>query len=351
MTVANLPLSSFDQPNVLSPQIKKRIALEALRNRKTITRILAQENNTSRKNVRQQRDRALEAVDKYFELDNVNAEDILFYLPVTKAWITQLVLVLMLLAHASYRNIAMIIKDLLDCDLSQGSINKIFSDAVDKAKVINSAEDLSSISVTANDELFHFSRPILTGIDTRSLYCYMLNSEDRRDEDTWAIRLMYAEDKGLNPQRAIGDDAKGLVAGHKKVFLKTSYDYDNFHITRGLMDLRKFFRNRLKAAINELNARKISANQSIDDTELAEQVILAKKEEEKARNISTTLDILISWLEHDILNKAGPTPNERRELYDFVVDEYKKLELIEPHRITEMRITLENKREMTLAFS
>ena len=44
-------------------------------------------------------------------------------------------------------------------------------------------------------------------------------------------------------------------------------------------------------------------------------------------------------------------PNERRELYDFIVEEFKKLEKIEPHRIMAMRITLENKREMALTFS
>ena len=51
---------------------------------------------------------------------------------------------------------------------------------------INSKENLSSISVTANDELFHYNKPILTGIDVRSLYCYLLSSENKRDEETWA---------------------------------------------------------------------------------------------------------------------------------------------------------------------
>lgn len=48
--------------------------------------------------------------------------------------------------------------------------------------------------------------------------------------------------------------------------------------------------------------------------ELVDKVLLAKEEEDRIRHISSTIDILVSWLEHDILNKAGPTPEECRAL-------------------------------------
>jgi hypothetical protein len=51
------------------------------------------------------------------------------------------------------------------------------------------------------------------------------------------------------------------------------------------------------------------------------------------------------------LNNTGPTPIERHELYDFVVDEFKKMEHKEPHRIMAMRITLQNKKHEVLNFS
>jgi hypothetical protein len=79
---------------------------------------------------------------------------------------------------------------------------------------------------------------------------------------------------------------------------------------------------------------------------LVEQVLVESDEVDKIRHISTTLDRLISWLEHDILNKAGPPPNERGELYDFVVEEFIKLEKLEPHRIM-----LENKKDKVLNFT
>lgn len=248
MTIITLPLFPNSKPATLSIQQKKRIAMDAFLNRKTQTQ-LAQEYSTNRKYIRQLRDRVISAIDNCFDGEDQQDPDAIFYLPVTLDWIKQLVLSLMLKAHASYRNIIAILNDLLDYAISLGTINGIFNDAVVKAKDKNRIEDLSKISVTANDELFHHGKPILTGIDTRSLYCYLLSFESHRDKVTWAINLLDAQDKGLNPERTIGDDGKGLVSGHKIVFQDCSYCYDNFHLSQEMMDLRRFFRNRLKTAI------------------------------------------------------------------------------------------------------
>ncbi|MFT5083058.1 MAG: hypothetical protein ACI9Y1_001095 [Lentisphaeria bacterium] len=62
---------------------------------------------------------------------------------------------------------------------------------------------------------------------------------------------MDCQDKGLNPERTIGDDASGLVPGHKNVFPEVPYHYDKFNLSLGLMDLRLYFRNRLKKALTE----------------------------------------------------------------------------------------------------
>lgn len=144
---------------------KKRVALEAVSRQKTITRI-ADENNTSRKFFRQQGRNLQVVIDNVFDTAKASDDDVIYHLPVTKLWIEQLVLALMLVGHASYRNIVTILKDLLDYDISLGSINNIFSAAVKKAREVNAAEDLSNIEVTANNELFHHNKPILSGIDT-----------------------------------------------------------------------------------------------------------------------------------------------------------------------------------------
>ena len=109
-------------------------------------------------------------------------------------------------------------------------------------------------------------------------------------------------------------------------------------------------RNRLKTAITERNELEGKSDKPPKNELNHQQLIAAKDNEVKARYISKTLDTLISWLEHDVLNKAGPTKNERRDLYDFVVEEFGKLEIMEPHRISKMRTTLENKRDAALGF-
>ena len=78
---------------------------------------------------------------------------------------------------------------------------------------------------------------------------------------------------------------------------------------------------------------------------------MARKHEANIKHISTTIDTLVSWMEHDILNKAGPDPAIRYELFDFVVSEFKKLEETHPHRIRPVRVTLQNQKNLLLAFS
>ncbi len=56
-------------------------------------------------------------------------------------------------------------------------------------------------------------------------------------------------------------------------------------------------------------------------------------------------------MEHDILNKAEPDPATRDGLFDFVVSEFKKLEETHPHRIRPVRVTLQNQKNLLLAFS
>jgi hypothetical protein len=60
---------------------------------------------------------------------------------------------------------------------------------------------------------------------------------------------------------------------------------------------------------------------------------------------------LISWIEHDVFNMAGYNPDVRRELFDFIVLEFKKLEKIHKHRIRAVRVKLKNQRDLLLAFA
>jgi len=156
----------------------------------------------------------------------------------------------------------------------------------------------------------------------------------------------------LNPDRFIADGGTGLRGGHALVFPSTPLDFDNFHIVMDMMDLRKFYRNRLKTAITNLKEqedKQIKAQFKKSEFDKA-SLVKAQAEEKKMKHLSSSIDILVGWMRHDVLNMPGCPPQERSELYDFIVDEFRNIEAIEPHRIKAVRVLLENKKELALAF-
>ena len=54
-----------------------------------------------------------------------SAEKVLFYLPVTKAWLQQGVLAVVLLCHSSFRGVIEFFGTVLDCPLALGSVPNI----------------------------------------------------------------------------------------------------------------------------------------------------------------------------------------------------------------------------------
>lgn len=53
------------------------------------------------------------------------AEDVLFQLPVTKAWLRQLILAPVLTCHSSYRGVIALFADLFDTPLSLGTVHNV----------------------------------------------------------------------------------------------------------------------------------------------------------------------------------------------------------------------------------
>ena len=104
-------------------------------------------------------------------------------------------------------------RDLFDYSVCIGTIHNRVMTAVEKARNINQNQDLSSIKVPLLDELFHSNQPVLTGVDSDSTYCFLLELVEHRDEDTWGWYLLEAEEQGLNPDYTIADGGKGIRAG------------------------------------------------------------------------------------------------------------------------------------------
>jgi len=234
----------------LGPTLRKHMVLSAASIKASI-RQLAKQHGISRKTVCNARDKTFEALDKAFEPVQ---EDVVFSLPVTKKWIESLVLSLILINRASYRSIKALLKDVFDYPISLGKIHNTFKRAAAEAATINRSFDLSDITDLCADELFHNNKPILNAIDAHSLYCCILSVNEQRDTDTWGIHLLDAKDQGLCPRVMISDEADGLLAAQKLVLPYVEHRYDNFHLSRMLMDLRCFYRNRFKSSIKDRKA-------------------------------------------------------------------------------------------------
>jgi hypothetical protein len=157
---------------------------------------LAADHDVSRKFVYQQAAQAEQALDAAFAPPDPDADRILFHLPVTKAWLQQLTLGLVLICHSSYRGVVELCRDLFDYPLSLGTVHNLAHRAVAQARHCNDAYNLRRVRIGAHDEIFQAGAPVLVGVDVASTYCYLLSQEEQRDADTWGVRLLELPARG-----------------------------------------------------------------------------------------------------------------------------------------------------------
>ncbi|KKK57689.1 hypothetical protein LCGC14_3051940 [marine sediment metagenome] len=95
--------STSIQQNATAKQIKQitrqRIGVSALADKESISS-LSRQRDTSRKFVYAQKDIASSALDDAFS-ESEKDSDVLFYIPVTKEWLRQVALSLILICHSS----------------------------------------------------------------------------------------------------------------------------------------------------------------------------------------------------------------------------------------------------------
>jgi hypothetical protein len=198
----------------LRPETRQQIAIEALAKSTPISH-LAIEYEVSRKFIYQQSDQAKRSLDESFE-PTTPAEQVLFHLPITKAWLFQLILGLVLICHSSLRGVVELLRDVFDIAISASTVRNRLTVAAEQASTINAAQDLSRIEVDLRDEIFQARRPVLVGIDAASTYCYLLELAEHRDADTWVLG-----DSGIGLFRAFGEAQK--LRGHYRSALLVIY--------------------------------------------------------------------------------------------------------------------------------
>lgn len=337
----------------LSPEKRKVISIQALARNKPITDI-ASHNNVSRKFIYKQKNIADKALEHAFTPVPLN-KDVLFYLPVTKKWIRQFVLALVLICHSSFRGVIEILESLFDYhNISLGTVHNIVMEAARKSEKINKNEDISGIRYGASDEIFQNSKPVLAGVDLESTYCYLLRAEDHRDESTWGVHLLDLKERGLQPIYTVADGGKGLRAGQAAAWPQIPCHGDVFHAERELGKLVCFLENRAASATTrreQLENKMLKAKKKGHGQKFSKALGVARQSEKNTVHLASEVKILADWMRDDILSLSGPSLNIREELFNFVVEQLQQREPIYSYKIRPVRRMLQNQRDVLLAFA
>jgi hypothetical protein len=339
----------------LLPQQRQDLAIQVLAGAATVSE-LAREHEVSRKFVSHQVDTAEQVLNQAFAPPPTPADKVLFYLPVTKSWLRQLVLGLVFDCHSSTRGVVELLGDVFDYPISLGTVHNIVHSPVPDAQRINRQYDLSPIRIGLLDEIFQGDDPVLVGVDARSTFCFLVSQEPHRDAETWGIHLLDLADRGFNPDANVADFGAGLRAGHKEAFPEVPCRGDVFHALYTLGPLARYLENRAYQAMEvraKLERKQATAQRrrGRKDPSLARKLSSARSAEAKAIALAEDVALLARWLRDDILSVAGPESAIRRDLFDFVVAELRGRESACSHRIRPVRTMLENQRDNLLAFA
>src|SRR5262245_9523725 len=346
------PYPTTPAANRLLPHQRQQLAVDALAGQSI--RVLAQEHHVSRKFVYQQLHRAHDALDQAFTPASADQDAVLFTLPVTKNWLRQFVLGVVLIGHSSLRGVTELLADLFDYPLSLGTVHNILQQAVVTARCVNDQADLSRIRLGAHDEIFQVGQPVLVGADVASTYCYLLSLEEHRDADTWGVRLLELVDRGFQPQATIADFAGGLRAAQAQVLPGVPCRGDVFHALDEAVPLVAYLENRAYdaiAACAQLQRQQAQheRRQGRKAADVAAKLRYARPVETRAIALAEEVALLVRWLREDILAVAGPDYATRAALYDWVVAELRAREAQCSHRLRPVRTLLENQRDALLA--
>ena len=336
----------------LSPSERQGLAVEALSEDRSVSE-LSRRHEVSRKFVVQQRDKATHALEETFAPGTDDA-DVLFYLPVTKHWLRQVVLSLMLICHSSMRGVVEFFAAVLDQPMAVGTVHNIMAGSVLQAREVSSREELSTIREGAHDEIFQSRHPILVGCDIHSTYCYLLVQEEHRDGTTWGVHLLDLAEQGLHPDHTIADGGQGLRAGQAEAWPDVVCWGDHFHIAQEMSRLSTYIQNRAFNAMTtceKLEGQMQKAKKKGKGRTLSKKLAQARQASEQAIQLADDITTLAGWLREDILAVVGPDLPTREELFDWIVEELRVREKHLSHRIAPVRSRLENGRQEFLAFA
>jgi hypothetical protein len=315
---------------------------------------LARDHQVSRKFLDQQADAARTALDRAFDLPPPD-DEVLFHLPVTKDWLKQLILALVLSCHSPYRGVIAVLRDLFDTDMALGTVHNVVHSAVARARQINASYDLAGVRVGGHDEIFQAGRPVLVGVDTASTFCYLLSPERGRDAETWGVRLLELAECGFAPEAIVADFGKGLRAGRGLALPHVPRRGDVLHLVRDLQQAVSYLENRAYDALEACGRlereQARTSRRGRPAQGVARRLGRARAACDAAVALADEVATLAGWLRHDVLAVAGPGPADRRVLYDFITEELGARVGACPHRLGPIYRMLASRRDDLLAFA
>jgi hypothetical protein len=342
----------------LGPGERLSLGVQAIAGHQTISD-LAKQADVSRKFVARQAAIARTAVDDAFAPTEAD-DKVLFHLPVTKSWLHQAALGLTLICHSSYRGVHEFCRDLLGVNLSVGTVHNLVKEAIAKARRHNLSYNLTNVDIAGLDEIFQHHQPVLVAADIRSTFCFLLSAEEQRDGDTWALRLLECQDRGLHPKATIADFGTGLRAGQRQALPGVPCRGDVFHALHELKPVATFLENRAYetiAAYDKLQHKKTKVlrqgrrDQRGQVQSLCHKIAALAQEQAKALPLADDVAVLTRWLGSDVLAVSGLPHADRVALFDFILAELQARVSLCAHRLGPVCTLLRNHRDQILAFA
>jgi hypothetical protein len=353
MRILPLPCSA----TTLTPQQRQHIALAALADTQPI-RQLADTHHVSRKFVAQQAHKAKAALDQAFAPNPGPADErVLFHLPVTKAWLRQLTLGLVLICHSSLRGVQELLRDVFDYRLGLGTVHNIIARAVPQARRHNQDQDLAPVRIGAHDEIYQAGRPVLVGCDADSTYCYLLSQEEHRDAATWSRRVGELVARGFDPEATVADGGPAIRAGQALALPNVPCRGDVFHIFyEQLGPLVRTLEAEAYQAIalrGKIEKRLATPGRRRDQerASLGQRLRQVRRREARAITLADDVALLARWLHEEVLAVNGLSYPQRQELYDFVLAELRVRVAGNPRRLTPVAKALAKQRDDLLSFA
>lgn len=338
----------------MPPSQRLQLGIQALAGSRSVTE-LAEELNVSRKFVYRQSDIADNALSNAFAPEQPD-QQVLFHLPVTKQWLRQLTLALVLICHSPLRRVVELLRDLFDFHISLGSVFNIVHAAIAPARAHNQAQNLADVRVGGHDEIFQAGQPVLVGVDLLSTYCYLLSLEDQRDADTWGVRLLELQERGFDPDHVVADAGNSLRAAQAEVMPETDCHSDVFHALQEVQEVVTNLENRAYEAMAtcadlQKKLARYQQRHGRSDRSRAQELRNATKKQDQAIALADDVALLDRWLHYDVLGLAGPAHADRLALYDFICAELKERLQQAPKLLGGLLTYLKGQRDDLLAFA